>query len=157
MQSIGDKSFGFLDLSVVGYHLLTLSLNILVLKKLLLEREIQSCGNACVHSAHLPHAWYHAHLLTNCRSDGPLLKLWNHIIPKTFVGRLPCCQVISPAHLSPFGAAGARPGTPLYLSSLSVLNVICTQNSLLSLSNHVQCRSGLRSTSLACSLNAHVS
>ena len=51
----------------------------------------------------------------------------------------------------------ARPGTPLYLSSLSVLNSTCTQNSLLSSSNHVQKRPSRRSTSRACSLKPHVS
>lgn len=52
---------------------------------------------------------------------------------------------------------GASPGTPLYLSSLSVLNNTCTQNSLLSSSNQFQNRPSLLSTSRACNLNPHVS
>jgi len=52
---------------------------------------------------------------------------------------------------------GAKPGTPLYLSSLSVLNITCTQNSFKSESHQVQYRSFVLSTSLACNLNPHVS
>lgn len=72
--------------------------------------------------------------------------------------RVSCAQLLLFSHPSYLlGPLGAKPGTPLYRSSLSVLNSTCTQNSLLSSSNQFQNLSSLRSTSLACNLKPQVS
>jgi len=50
---------------------------------------------------------------------------WSQIV----VHLTPCAWILPAHHLTPLGALDAIPGTPEYLSSLSVLNVTCIQNS----------------------------